>query len=67
MGVKKSEAWRAWVGESKGKSPLGRLRYKWGYVIMVIKEGGREDMKWIQLHQNMDHLWAVVNTLLWHI
>jgi len=30
------------VEDSKGKSPLGRPRYRWGYIKMTIKEvGGR--------------------------
>jgi hypothetical protein len=50
------------VGRSKGKRPLGRLRYRWEENIkMDLQEVGWGGMDWIYMAQDRDRWWALVN------
>jgi hypothetical protein len=50
-------------GRHEGKRPLGRPRCRWeDNVEMDIKEMECEDVDWIHLAQDNDHLRAVVCT-----
>jgi hypothetical protein len=43
------------VGKSKGKRPLGRLRFRWeNNIKMDLQEVGCEVMDWIDVAQNRD-------------
>ena len=58
-------AYRALVRKPEGESPLGRPRYRWEYNIkMDLKEVGLWGMDWIDLAQNRDRWWAVLNAVM---
>jgi hypothetical protein len=64
MGAKRN-AYRVWVGKSKGKRPLGSPTHGWVENIkMDFREIGRSDMDWIDLAQNRDYWRALVNTVM---
>jgi hypothetical protein len=65
--------WHAWertvyrvlVGKAKGKRPLGRPRRRWDDGIrMDLREIGWGSVEWIQLAQDRDRWWALVNTVM---
>ena len=57
--------YRVLVGKSEGKRPLGRPRRRWGNNIkMDLKEVGCGGMDWIELAQDRDRWWALVNALM---
>jgi hypothetical protein len=53
------------VGEPKGKRPLGRPRHRWeDNIKMDLQEVGCGDMDWIELAQDRDRWWALVNAVM---
>ena len=56
---------RVLVGKSEGKRPLGRHRRRWEDNIKVdVQEVGCGGMEWIELAQDRDRWWALVNALM---
>jgi hypothetical protein len=61
---KKMGAYRILVGKPKGRQPLGRPRHRWEDDIkMDLLEVGW-GMDWIELAQNRDRSWALVNAVM---
>jgi hypothetical protein len=53
------------VGKSEGKRPFGRLRSRWeDNIKMDLQEVGCEGMYWINLVQDRDRWWSVVNAVM---
>jgi hypothetical protein len=64
MGEKKS-AYRILVGRPEGRRPLGRPRHRWeDNIKMDLQEVGWEGMDWIELAQDTDRWWALVNAVM---
>ena len=61
-------AYRFLVGKPEGRRPLERSRPKWEENIkMDVREVGWEGgggMEWIDLAQNRDRRWALVNVVM---
>ena len=56
---------RVLVGKPDGKRPLGRARRRWeDNIKMGLKEVGCGVMDWIELAQDRDRWWALVNTVV---
>ena len=57
---------RVWEGKPEGKRPLGRPRRRWeNNIKMDIQEVGWGcGMDWIDLAQNRDSLWDLVNAVM---
>jgi hypothetical protein len=57
--------YRVWVGKPEGKRPLGRPRRRWEDNIkgdfQEVECGG---MDWIELAQDRDRWWALVNVAM---
>jgi len=55
---------RVLVGKPEGKRPLGRPRHRWeDNIKMYLCEVGRGG-DWMQLAQDRDRWWALVNTVM---
>jgi hypothetical protein len=53
------------MGKPEGKRPLVRPRYRWEDGIrMDLREIGWGSVDWIQLAQDRDWWWALVNTVM---
>jgi hypothetical protein len=53
------------VRKLEGKSPYGRPRRRWEDGIeMNHQEVGCEDVDWIELAQDRDRCWALVNKVM---
>jgi hypothetical protein len=53
------------AGKPEGKRPLGKLRHRWqDNIKMDLWEMGRGGMDWIELAQDMDKWWALVNAVM---
>jgi hypothetical protein len=57
--------YRVLMGKPEGKRPLGRPRRRWEDGIrMDLRETGWGSVDWIQLAQDRDRWWALVNTVM---
>jgi hypothetical protein len=53
------------VGKSEGKRPFGRPTPSWeDNINMDLQEMGYGCMDWIDLDQDRDRWWALVNTVM---
>ena len=51
--------------EAAGKEQLGRSRLRWEDNIQIdLQEVGRGSTDWIDVAQNRDSWWALVNTVV---
>ena len=58
-------AHRILVGKSEGKRPLGRPRLRWEDSIkMDLEDVGCGGMDWIELTQDVDRWWVLVNVVM---
>ena len=56
---------RVLVGKPEGKRPLGKPRRRWDDNIKIdIQEVGCGGMDWIELAQDRDRWWALVNAVM---
>jgi hypothetical protein len=58
------DMYRAFVGKSEGKRPLGRPRGRWEDIMMDLQEVGCGGMDWIELAQDSDRWRAIVNAVM---
>ena len=57
--------YRVLVGKPEGKRPLGELKHIWEDNIKTdLQEVGCEVMDWIELAQDRNRWWALVNAVL---
>ena len=57
-------AYRVLVGKPEGKRPLEKTRYRWeNNIKMDLQEVRCGGMDWIELAQDRDRWWALVNDL----
>jgi len=64
MGEKRG-AYRVLVRKPEGKRPLGRPRRKWeDNIKMYLKKVGCGSMDWIEIAQDRDRWWALVNAVI---
>ena len=57
--------YRVLVGKPEGKRPLGRPRQRWeNNIKMNLQELVCEDIDWIELVQDRDRWWALVNVVM---
>jgi hypothetical protein len=58
-------AYRILMGKPEGKRPLGRLTRRWvDNIKMDLRVIGWDDMDWIDLAQDRDQWWALVNMVM---
>jgi hypothetical protein len=58
-------AYRIWVGRHEGRSPLGRPRRGWENNVKIdLQEVGWGGMDWIDMAQDRDRWWALVNAVM---
>jgi hypothetical protein len=58
-------AHRVLVGRPDGMRPLGRPKHRWKANIETdLQEVEWENMEWIDLAQDRDRLWALVNVVM---
>ena len=56
--------YRVLVGKPEGKRPLGRPRRRWEDIKMGLQEVGCGGMDGIEVAQDRDRWWALVNTVM---
>jgi hypothetical protein len=57
--------YRILVGKPEGKRPLGKPKRKWeDNIKMGLQEVGCGGMSWIDLVQDRDRLWVLVNAIM---
>jgi hypothetical protein len=53
------------VGKPNGKRPLGRPKCRWeDNIKMDLQAVGCRDMGWIELAQDRDRWWALLNAVM---
>jgi hypothetical protein len=63
--VEKRNAYRRFVGNPEGKRPLGTPRRRWvDNIKMDLREIGWDGMDWIDLSQDRDQWWVLVNAIM---
>jgi hypothetical protein len=56
---------RILVGTPEGRRPLGRPRRRWeDNIKMYLQDERWEGMDWIELAQDRDRWWALVNAVM---
>ena len=56
---------RVLVGKTEGMRPLGRPRRRWeDNIKMDLQEVGRSCGDWMELAQDRERWWALVNTVM---
>jgi hypothetical protein len=61
----KRNAYRILVGRPEGKRSVGRPRRMWvDSIKMNLRGTGWGNMDWIDLVEDMDQWWALVNTIM---
>jgi hypothetical protein len=55
---------RVLVGKSEGMRSLGRPRHRWEDNVKMDLQVGCEGMTWIELAQDRDRWWALVNAVM---
>jgi len=58
------QVYRVLVGKPEGKKPLGRPRHRWEDIKINFWELGCGGMGWIELAQDRDRWWALVNEVM---
>ena len=59
------DVYRVLVGKPEGKRPLGRPRHRWeDNFKMDLQEVACGVIDWIELAQNRDRWWALVNAVM---
>jgi hypothetical protein len=57
--------YRVLVGKPDGKRPLGKPRRRWeGKIKMDLQEVGCGCIDWIELDQDRDSWWELVNVIM---
>ena len=57
--------YRVLIGKPEGKRPLMRPRRRWeDNIKMALQEVGCEGIDWIELAQDRDRWWALVNGVM---
>jgi len=57
--------YRVLVGKPDGKRPLGRPRHRWeDNIKMYLEEVGCGGMVWIDVAQDRERWWALVNAVM---
>jgi hypothetical protein len=57
--------YRVLVGKPEGKRPLGGTRRRWeDNIKMDLQEVGCGGLEWIELAQDSDKWWAIVNVVM---
>jgi hypothetical protein len=53
------------VGKPEGKGPLGRPKHRWEHnIVMDFRKLDVGGMDWIDVAQDRDRWWALVNAVL---
>jgi hypothetical protein len=59
------ESYRILVGKPEGRRSLGRPRLRWVDNIKIdFRETGWDGVDWVDLAQDRDQWWALVNTVM---